>query len=66
LVLARYPGLPRLTYLENMLRFGAALPKVAAEDPAVHKVMVEVQHLLKPSAYEAPEIADRTMAAMPV
>jgi len=48
-----------------MLKFGAALSKVAAEDPVVHKVMVEVQHLLKPgSAYQAPEIAERIKAAM--
>jgi len=53
--------------LENMLRFGAALAKLAAEDPAIHKVMVEVQHLLKPSsAYQAPEIAERINAAMAV
>jgi|HubBroStandDraft_6_1064221.scaffolds.fasta_scaffold137529_3 hypothetical protein len=45
-----------------LLTFGAALSKVAAEDPAVHNLVVEVQHLLKPgSAYEAPEIADRIM-----
>jgi hypothetical protein len=47
-----------------LLTFGAALSKVAAEDPAVHNIVVEVQRLLKPgSAYEAPEIADRIMAA---
>jgi hypothetical protein len=58
---------PRPPDLEKMLKFGAALAKVAAEDPAIHKVMVEVQHLLKPgSAYEAPEIAERIKAAMPV
>jgi 2-polyprenyl-6-methoxyphenol hydroxylase-like FAD-dependent oxidoreductase len=56
---------PRPSGLENMLKFGAALAKVAAEDHAVHKVMVEVQQLLKPgSAYEVPEIADRIKAAM--
>jgi hypothetical protein len=40
---------PRPADLEKMLKFGAALAKVAAEDPAIHKVMVEVEHLLKPS-----------------
>ena len=56
---------PRPPDLEDMLRFGAALSKVAAEDPAVHKIMVEVQQLLKPgSAYQAPEIAERIKAAM--
>jgi 2-polyprenyl-6-methoxyphenol hydroxylase-like FAD-dependent oxidoreductase len=58
---------PRPPDLEKMLKFGAALAKVAAEDPAIHKVMVEVQHLLKPgSAYKAPEIAERIKAAMAV
>ena len=58
---------PRPPDLENRLKFGAALAKVAAEDPATHKVMVEVQHLLKPSsAYQAPEIAERIKAAMAV
>jgi 2-polyprenyl-6-methoxyphenol hydroxylase-like FAD-dependent oxidoreductase len=56
---------PRPPQLEEMLKFGGALAKAAAEDPAVHKVMLEVQHLLKPgSAYEAPEIASRIKAAM--
>jgi flavin-dependent dehydrogenase len=51
--------------LEKTLKFGAALAKAAAEHPAVHKVMMEVQHLLKPSsAYQAPEIAERIKAAM--
>jgi 2-polyprenyl-6-methoxyphenol hydroxylase-like FAD-dependent oxidoreductase len=56
---------PRPPDLEDMLKFGAALSKIAAEDPAVHKVMVEVQQLLKPgSTYQVPEIADRIKAAM--
>jgi hypothetical protein len=51
--------------LEKSLKFGAALFKAAAKDPAVHQVMAEVQHLLRPaSAYQAPEIADRIKAAM--
>ena len=51
--------------LENTLKFSAALFKLAAEDPAVHKVLLEVQHLLKPqSAYRDPEIARRVQALM--
>ncbi len=51
--------------LEKSLKFGAALFKAAAADPAVHKVMAEVQHLLRPgSAYRVPEIADRIKAAI--
>jgi len=51
--------------LAQKLKSGAALTKAAAEDPAVHKVMMEVQHLLKPrSAYQEPEIAERIKAAM--
>lgn len=56
---------PRPPDLEKSLKFGAALFKAAAADPAVHKVMSEVQHLLRPgSAYQIPEIADRIKAAM--
>jgi 2-polyprenyl-6-methoxyphenol hydroxylase-like FAD-dependent oxidoreductase len=56
---------PRPPDLEKSLKFGAALFKAAAADPAVHKVMSEVQHLLRPgSAYQNPEIADRIKAAM--
>jgi hypothetical protein len=39
--------------------------KVAAEDPAVHKVLLEVQNLVRPpSALQVPEIAGRVKAAM--
>jgi 2-polyprenyl-6-methoxyphenol hydroxylase-like FAD-dependent oxidoreductase len=51
--------------LENILKFSGALFKIAAEDPAVHKVLMEVQHLLKPqSAYREPELARRVQAVM--
>jgi 2-polyprenyl-6-methoxyphenol hydroxylase-like FAD-dependent oxidoreductase len=51
--------------LENILKFSGALFKIAAEDPAVHKVLIEVQHLLKPqSAYREPELARRVQAVM--
>jgi hypothetical protein len=39
--------------------------KVASETAAVHKVMMEVQHLMRPrSAYWAPEIAERVKTEM--
>jgi 2-polyprenyl-6-methoxyphenol hydroxylase-like FAD-dependent oxidoreductase len=51
--------------LENTVRFGIALNRLAAEDPSVHKLMVEVQMLLKPrSAYRDPELMRRVAAAM--
>jgi hypothetical protein len=33
---------------EQTLKFGIALGKPAARDPAVHRLTAEVQHLLKP------------------
>jgi len=51
--------------LEENLKFFAGLLKVAAEDAAVHKLMLEVQSLLKPrSAYRDPELVERVKAAM--
>ena len=39
--------------------------KLAARDPAVHKLMAEVQHLLKPlSVYQDPELTQRIQAMM--
>jgi 2-polyprenyl-6-methoxyphenol hydroxylase-like FAD-dependent oxidoreductase len=35
--------------LEQRLKFGGALSKLAAQDPEVHRLVVEVRHLLKPS-----------------
>jgi 2-polyprenyl-6-methoxyphenol hydroxylase-like FAD-dependent oxidoreductase len=47
---------------ERRLRYGAALLRLAAEDPAVHKTMAEVSSLLKPaSALREPHIASRVM-----
>ena len=47
------------------LRFGLALGKLAARDPAVHKLTAEVQHLLKPrSVYRDPELVQRVLAVM--
>jgi hypothetical protein len=47
------------------LKFGIALTRLVAEDPAVHKLVVEVQHLLKPrSVYRDPELVQRVLAKM--
>ena len=51
--------------LESILRFQGAVTRIAAHDPAVHKLMVEVQHLLKPrSVYRAPALVERVEAEM--
>ncbi|HXW61626.1 MAG TPA: FAD-dependent oxidoreductase [Candidatus Acidoferrales bacterium] len=53
--------------LEKTLRFLSALFKLAAEDPAVHKLVAEVQHLLKPqSVYRDPDLVQRVEALMTV
>jgi 2-polyprenyl-6-methoxyphenol hydroxylase-like FAD-dependent oxidoreductase len=58
---------PRPPDLEKRLQYTAAMLKVAAEDPAVHKVLLEVQNLVTPpSALQVPEIADRVKAAMAI
>ena len=45
---------------ETMLKFGIALTRLAAEDPAVHKLTAEVQNLLKPrSVYQDPALVER-------
>jgi len=50
---------------EITLRFGLALTRLAARDPAVHKLNAEVQHLLKPpSVYRDPEFVQRVLAVM--
>jgi 2-polyprenyl-6-methoxyphenol hydroxylase-like FAD-dependent oxidoreductase len=51
--------------LARMLKFGMALTRLAARKPDVHKVMVEVQHLLKPrSVYRSPVLMARVMLEM--
>jgi 2-polyprenyl-6-methoxyphenol hydroxylase-like FAD-dependent oxidoreductase len=51
--------------LEGTLKFGAALNRIAARDPAVHKLTLEVQHLLKPrGALLTPELVQRVQAEM--
>ena len=47
------------------LKFGTALTQLAAEDPAVHRLTLEVQHLLKPrSVYRDPNLMQRVFAKM--
>jgi 2-polyprenyl-6-methoxyphenol hydroxylase-like FAD-dependent oxidoreductase len=50
---------------EMTLKFGIALIRLAAEDPTVHKLTQEVQHLLKPrSVYRDPDLMKRVFAKM--
>jgi len=51
--------------LESALKFGAALTRIAFDDPAMHRLMMEVQHLIKPrSVLREPQIVDRVKAVM--
>lgn len=51
--------------LENALKFGAALRKLAYDDAEIHKLMFEVQHMIKPrTVLHEPEIVERVKAAM--
>jgi 2-polyprenyl-6-methoxyphenol hydroxylase-like FAD-dependent oxidoreductase len=50
---------------EDRLRFRLALTRLAVKEPATHRLMVEVQHLLKlQSALEDPELLPRVQAEM--
>ncbi len=50
---------------EQRIRYGVALLRLAAEDASVHKLMIEVNHLLKPrSALRAREISERVIKLM--
>jgi len=50
---------------EMTLKFGIALTRLAAEDPAVHNLTLEVQNLLKPrSVYRDPDLVRRVFAKM--
>jgi 2-polyprenyl-6-methoxyphenol hydroxylase-like FAD-dependent oxidoreductase len=50
--------------LEQTLQFSEALNHLAAEDPAVHKLLFEVLHLLKPrTALSDPDLVGRVKAA---
>ena len=51
--------------LRQRLDFNSALQQVASRDAAVHQIMSEVTHLVRPSsALRDPEIVDRVMALM--
>ncbi len=50
---------------EQRLQVGIAMSKLAARDPAVHKLVAEVAHLLKPrSVYQDPELTQRLHEVM--
>jgi 2-polyprenyl-6-methoxyphenol hydroxylase-like FAD-dependent oxidoreductase len=50
---------------EMSLRFGMALTKAMAKHPDIHKLAVEIQHLLKPrSAFMAPNVIEHIKAEM--
>jgi 2-polyprenyl-6-methoxyphenol hydroxylase-like FAD-dependent oxidoreductase len=51
--------------LEDRLNFGSALHRVAARDPEVHKLLVEVRYLARPDgALHEPGLVDRVRAEM--
>jgi hypothetical protein len=51
--------------LEGALKFGAALRRLAYEDGEIHRLMLEVQHMISPrSILREREIAARVMAVM--
>src|SRR5262245_2584010 len=51
--------------LKQMLRMGAAMGKLAARDPAVHKLVAEVQNLLKPrTVYQDPDLVQRLLGVL--
>jgi hypothetical protein len=50
---------------QEMLKFALALGRLAAEDPEIHRLNAEVQHLLKPrSVYQEPALVQRVMAVL--
>jgi len=50
---------------EQTVKFGMGLSKLAARDPAVHKLTAEVQNLVKPrSVYQDPALVQRVMTVM--
>ena len=51
--------------LQQRLTFNAALQRLAVEDAAVHQVISEVTHLIRPhSALRDPQIVERVSALM--
>jgi hypothetical protein len=50
---------------ERSMQFAAGLMRLAVADPAIHKLVVEVQQLLKsPSVYNDPELHRRVAEVM--
>jgi len=48
-----------------MLKFGRALNRLAAADPAVHQQVIEVQHLIRPrSVLRDPNLVQRVQMVM--
>ena len=51
--------------IENTLKFGLALNRLAARDADIHRLMLEVRHLLKPrSVYRDPALVERVRGVM--
>jgi hypothetical protein len=51
--------------LDRMLKFRRAFNRLAAEDPIVHRQILEVQHLIKPrSVMRDPALVERVQAVM--
>ena len=51
--------------LDRILKFRRTLNRLAAEDPDVHRQMLEVQHLIKPrSVLREPALVERVQAMM--
>jgi 2-polyprenyl-6-methoxyphenol hydroxylase-like FAD-dependent oxidoreductase len=51
--------------IEQRRQFGLALVRLAVDDPAVHKLMLSVQHLLAPqSVYRDPALVERVLAVI--
>jgi hypothetical protein len=51
---------------DTRIRFAAGFTRLAAEDPEVHRLTAEVQHLLKPrSVYRDPALVQRVLPLLP-
>jgi 2-polyprenyl-6-methoxyphenol hydroxylase-like FAD-dependent oxidoreductase len=51
--------------IESALRFGLGLSRLAGRDAEVHRLMLEVRHLLKPrSVYRDPTLVERVRGVM--
>jgi hypothetical protein len=51
--------------LAQMLAYSAAMARLAARDPDVHRLTAEVQNLLKPrSVYQDPALVERVLKVM--